>query len=140
MRFLCFFHKLNTQNPLFMKAGHIYLIDLDFEYKLWKTRLELFLKEVDILRARNEEIRNRPAQDRLNVVELMVLDDHESQIEKFIKRIVTQEQELQFYNKDFPVTFEHQYYKDHLVLRRKMYEIMQVHFEKIADAVKELGI
>ena len=123
-----------------MKAGHIYLIDLDFEYKLWKTRLELFLKEVDILRARNEEIRNRPAQDRLNVVELMVLDDHESQIEKFIKRIVTQEQELQFYNKDFPVTFEHQYYKDHLVLRRKMYEIMQVHFEKIADAVKELGI
>lgn len=123
-----------------MKDGHIQLIDLDFEYKLWKTRLELFIKEVDILRLRNQEIVNRPSKDRLNVVELMVLDDHEAHIEKFLNRLLTQEQELQFYNKDFPINFDHQYYKDHLTLRRKMDDIAQLHYEKVADVVKEIGI
>lgn len=123
-----------------MKDGHIHLIDLDFEYKLWKTRLELFCKELDILRERNHEIHNRPEKDRLNVIELMVLDDHQSHIEKFLNRIVTQEQELQYYNKDFPVNRHHQYFKDHLLLRQKMADITHVHYEKIADIVKELGV
>jgi hypothetical protein len=123
-----------------MKGGHIHLIDLDFEYKLWKTRLELFVREVDILRVRNVEIENRPAKDRLNVVELMVLDDHQAQIEKFLNRIVTQEQELQYYNKDFPINRTHQFFADHLVLRRKMAEITRVHYEKMDDIIKELGV
>jgi hypothetical protein len=39
-----------------MKGGNINLIDLDFEYKLWKNRLVLFVKEIDILKNRNEEV------------------------------------------------------------------------------------
>ena len=29
-----------------MKQGNILLVDLEFEYKLWKKRLELFIREL----------------------------------------------------------------------------------------------
>jgi len=123
-----------------MKNGNINLIDLDFEYKLWKERLALFIREVETLRQRNEELRTEPQHAMLNSVELMVLDDHQDLLEKLHKRIVTQEQELQYYNKDFPITPSHQYYKEHISLQRRMQEMTQTHLDKVADVVKELGI
>jgi hypothetical protein len=123
-----------------MKNGNINLIDLDFEYKLWKERLALFIREVETLRHRNEELKHEPNHPMLNSVELMVLDDHQDLLEKLHKRIVTQEQELQFYNKDFPITSNHQYYKEHVSLQRRMQEMTQTHLDKVADVVKELGI
>jgi hypothetical protein len=123
-----------------MKDGIINMVDLDFEYKLWKNRLAFFLKEIEILRHRNETVRSEPAIDALNPVELMVLDDHEDQLTKLFNRIKVQEQEMQFYNKDFPITSQHQYYLEHVTLRKKMESISKVHFDKVVDLVKELGI
>jgi hypothetical protein len=123
-----------------MKNGNINLMDLDFEYKLWKERLALFIREVETLRQRNVELRDEPNHDMLNSVELMVLDDHQDLMEKLLKRIITQEQELQFYNKDFPITSDHQYFKEHVSLQRRVCEMTQTHLDKVADVVKELGI
>ncbi|WP_439182605.1 hypothetical protein [Carboxylicivirga taeanensis] len=123
-----------------MKGGHINLIDLDFEYKIWKNRLELFINEIDILKDRNEEVKDEEFIAELNTVELMVLDEHSEQLKKLVNRIKVQENELQFYNKDFPITQSHQYFKDHEVLRVKVADISEVHFYRVADLMKALGI
>jgi hypothetical protein len=123
-----------------MKEGTINLLDLDFEYKFWKNRLTLYIKEIEILRARNEELLSGHTGDELNDVELMVLDEHQDQLTKILKRIITQEEQMQFYNKDFPITRNHEYFTEHLTLRKKMESISKVHFEKIADLLKEMGI
>lgn len=123
-----------------MRGGNINLVDLDFEYKMWKNRLALFVKEIDILKDRNEEVKNEPLIDELNTVELMVLDEHIEQLQKLMNRIKAQEHELQFYNKDFPITTDHQYYKEHETMRDKMGEISKVHLNRVADLIKALGI
>ncbi len=123
-----------------MKGGHINLIDLDFEYKLWKNRLKLFINEIEILKERNEEVKDEKYITELNTVELMVLDEHSEQLKKLENRIKVQENELQFYNKDFPITEGHQYYKDHELLRTKMGDISKVHFYRVDDLIKALGI
>jgi len=123
-----------------MKGGTINMVDLDFEYKMWKNRLFLFVKEIDILKNRNEEVKAEQYIDELNTVELMVLDEHTEQLKKLSNRIKVQENELQFYNKDFPITTEHQYYKDHEILREKMDDISKIHLYRVADLIKALGI
>lgn len=123
-----------------MKGGNINLMDLDFEYKIWKNRLKLFINEIDILKNRNEEVKDEEFISELNTVELMVLDEHTDQLNKLFNRIKVQENELQFYNKDFPITPAHQYYLDHEVLRGKMQDISNVHFYRVADLIKALGI
>ncbi len=123
-----------------MKGGKINLVDLDFEYKLWKNRLVLFIKEIEIIKNRNDEVKNETFIDELNTVELMVLDEHIDQLQKLSNRIKVQENELQFYNKDFPVTPEHQYFKEHELLRDKMNEISKIHLYRVADLIKALGI
>lgn len=123
-----------------MKDGVINILDLDFEYKLWKHRLALFVKEVEVLRNRNTELESSNTDDQLNTVELMVLDEHQEQLTKLLNRIKTQEEEIQYYNKDFPITKSHAYFTEHLNLRKKMDSISKIHFDKIADLVNELGI
>ncbi|MBN2165944.1 MAG: hypothetical protein JW717_06690 [Marinilabiliaceae bacterium] len=123
-----------------MKEGVINLLDLDFEYKIWKNRLALFIKEVEILRLRNTEIETTNQNGKLNTVELMVLDEHQDQLMKLLNRIKTQEQEIQFYNKDFPITKDHTYYIEHNKLRSKMDITTKLHFEKITDLIIELGV
>jgi len=123
-----------------MKDGNIQMLDLDFEYKIWKHRLELFINELEILRARNQDVKSQPKHVSLNPVELMVLDEHQSQLEKVYNRIKTQEHEMQFYNKDFPITRTHEYFVDHENLRKKVTVMTQLHIEKISDLVDELGI
>jgi hypothetical protein len=123
-----------------MKDGHITLLDLDFEYKFWKNRLTLYIKEVEILRTRNEELISGKTGNELNDVELMVLDEHQEQLTKVLNRIKRQEEEIQFYNKDFPITQDHQCFNEHVALRKKMEFNSKVHFEKMADLLTELGI
>ena len=123
-----------------MKGGNINLVDLDFEYKMWKNRLALFVKEIGILKDRNEEVKGEPLIDELNTVELMALDDHSDQLQKMLSRIKAQEHELQYYNKDFPITKEHQYFTEHEVLRHKMSDISNTHLDLVIDLIKALGI
>jgi len=123
-----------------MKNGKINLVDLDFEYKMWKKRLTLFVHEIDILKNRNEEVKTEEYIDELNMVELMVLDEHIDQLKKLINRIKVQENEMQYYNKDFPITNDHKYFKEHELLRKQMNSISKVHLTRVADLTNALGI
>ncbi len=83
-----------------MKGGCINLVDLDFEYKIWKLRLELFKKEMSIIKDRNEEVKEEENIDELPAEELEQIEKHFEELGLILNRIKVQEQELQFYNKD----------------------------------------
>ncbi len=123
-----------------MKQGEVHLIDLDFEYKIWKNRLEGFFKDLKIIRKRNQALESGESDLELNAVELMVLNEHEAQLKKMLGRITVQEQELQYYNKDFPITAEHQYITEHLELRERMKALSDSCMAKITGLIEELGI
>lgn len=123
-----------------MKEGKIHLVDLDFEYKMWKNHIDLFLRDLRIIRDRNEEIADGLRHVELNTVEEIIIDEYEQQLKKMLGRIKTQEQELQYYNKDFPVTPDHQYVKEHLVLRARMESMTDEVIAKISDLIEELSI
>ena len=123
-----------------MKKGDVYLMDLDFEYKLWKNRLDCFLKEIDIVKARNTEMtKYHPAKD-MNTVEIMVLEEHEAQLHHLLNKIKVQEQELQYYNKDFPITQTHEYMSIHMKIRNKMEQMCALHLDKLDDISRALSI
>lgn len=123
-----------------MKNGDVNLVDLDFEYKLWKNRLDCYIREIKIIKDRNREVSETRPGKELNDVEIMVLEEHESQLVQLLNRIKVQEQEMQFYNKDFPVTHVHEYVLEHQKLRDKMGRLCTLHTERIDDLIDELGI
>ncbi len=123
-----------------MRNGHINLVDLDFEYKCWKTRLELFVKEVEVLQSRNEEVKSEPELEELNEIELMVLEQHKEDLERLHRRLVTQEEQLEFYCTDFPIMRTHNFFDEHITLRRKMDNLSQIHLEKMKDMIAALGV
>ena len=123
-----------------MKDGKIHLVDVDFEYKIWKNHIDWFLRDFKIIRERNKELDQEEGQRALNTVEEMIIEEYEQQLKKMLGRIKTQEQELQYYNKDFPVTPGHQYIKEHLDLRLLMEKISHEVIAKISDLIKELSV
>lgn len=122
-----------------MKNGVIQLIDLEFEYKIWKKRLDLFSSEVDLIMNRNTNLPEDEKYKSLNAVELLALEEHKEALVKLKSRIKTKEQELTFYNKDFPITETHDYFLEHLELRRKNEKLLQLHLDRISDIVIAIG-
>ena len=123
-----------------MKSGYINLVDLDFEYKIWKNRLELFRKEITIILERNEEVKDEDTLDDLPGEELKKIEEHNNELTYLLNRIKVQEQELHFYNKDFPITPEHQFYAEHEQIKEKVEGIFIKHIEFISELMKKLSL
>jgi hypothetical protein len=123
-----------------MKQGNIHLIDLDFEYKIWKSHIEWFLRDLKIIRDRNYEIRGEHGKKELNAVEEMIIDEWEYQLKKMMGRIKNREEELQYYHKDFPVPPGHQYIKEHIDMRKGMEKLSADVIAKLSDLIKELRV
>ncbi len=123
-----------------MKNGFIELIDLELECKIWKERLKLFIKEAGILLQRNSNnylYTNKPI---LNQIEVLSIKEHIAKMTNIINRIVVKEQELKFYNKDFPVTRQHEYYSEHIELRRDNDRILQIHIDIMNEVIDTIGV
>jgi len=123
-----------------MKSGYINLVDLDFEYKIWKNRLELFRKEISIILDRNEEVKSEVGIDDLPENELKNIEEHDSELTYLYNRIKVQEQELHYYNKDFPITSEHQFHKEHELIRDKVEVISKKHIGYMASLMNMLSL
>ncbi len=123
-----------------MKSGYINLVDLDFEYKIWKNRLELFRKEIKIVLERNEEVKGEETIDELPGEELERIDEHYQELTYLLNRIKVQEQELHFYNKDFPITPDHQFHTEHEQIKEKVEETSKKHIECVADLMNKLSL
>ncbi|WP_068472342.1 hypothetical protein [Saccharicrinis aurantiacus] len=122
-----------------MKNGSIQIVDLEFEYQLWKGRLSLYTKEVDLLIKRNETILNPENAHKLNSIEIMALEEHKSIIESALSKINVKEQEIEYYIKDFPITHEHQYFVEHLELRKQFEKLILVHTDRVKDIITAIG-
>lgn len=123
-----------------MKQGNIYLVDLEFEYKLWKKRIDLFIRELRLMSERNDELRLLAGRKELGASRIDVLMGHRKELEMLLNRIKVKEQELQYYNKDFPITDTHQYYVDHLELRNQMQRVLNDHLQIAGLLVGDLSI
>ena len=123
-----------------MKRGYINLLDLDFEYKIWKLRIELFKKEISIIKERNEEVKHEETIKELPSDELDRIEKHLDELTYLFNRIKVQEQELRFYNKDFPITPEHQYYKDHVSIKDSAEELSKKHIEYMTYLMNILSL
>lgn len=123
-----------------MKNGSIHLMDLEFEYKLWKKRLNVFLNEIKILVDRNLHLPADKSKKGLNSIELLALEEHKEILTKLKSRIEVKEQELTFYNKDFPITEEHNFFKEHIELRSMNDKLLQIHIDRVSDIIKAIGV
>lgn len=123
-----------------MKNGTILLMDIELEHKLWKNRLELFMAEINLLIKHNHLLCPKRKQNALNSIELLALEEHMDNLEKLKNRIEVKEQELKFYNKDFPITEKHEYFVDHLELRKRNSQSLNIHIDRVIDIIKEIGI
>lgn len=123
-----------------MKQGNILLVDLEFEYKLWKKRLELFIRELRFFCDRNDELRLLNGRKELEAMKIDALMAHRKMLETLLNRIKVQEQELQYYNKDFPITEMHQYFVDHIELRDQMQRTLNDHMQITEELLNDLSI
>lgn len=123
-----------------MKQGNILLVDLEFEYKLWKKRLELFIRELRFFCDRNDELRLLNGRKELEAMKIDALMAHRKMLETLLNRIKVQEQELQYYNKDFPITEMHQYFVDHIELRDQMQRTINDHMQITEELLNDLSI
>lgn len=122
-----------------MKNGTIQIVDLEFEYQLWKGRLSLYIKEVDLLIKRNENIINPENVHKLNSIEIMALEEHKSIIENALSKIKVKEQEIEYYVKDFPITQNHQYFTEHIELRKQFEKLILIHTDRVTDIITAIG-
>ncbi len=123
-----------------MKKGNVFLLDLEFEYKLWKKRLELFIRELRFFCDRNDEVRLLKGRKELEALKIDAIMVHRKALETLLNRIKVQEQELQYYNKDFPITEMHQYFVDHIELRDQMQRILNEHLQISDELLNDLSI
>jgi len=123
-----------------MKKGNVFLLDLEFEYRLWKKRLELFMRELRIFCDRNDEVRLMKGRKELEALKIDAIMVHRKALETLLNRIKVQEQELQYYNKDFPITEMHQYFVDHIELRDQMQRILNEHLQISDELLNDLSI
>lgn len=119
-----------------MIKGDILLVDLVFEFKIWKRRLEHYVFVFQLLSERNEELRVLKERRELLPDQLDLLMAVRRKNELLLNRIKVQEQELRFYNKDFPITQSHQYYGEHLQLREQM-RCLKREYEAMMAAVMD---
>ncbi len=115
-------------------------MDIELEHILWKKRLDLFVSEVNLMISHNQKLPEERKKDALNSIELLALEEHKDNLIKLKSRIDIKEQELKFYNKDFPITEDHEYFKDHLELRQKNHQLLDIHLDRIRDIIKEIGV
>jgi uncharacterized membrane protein YgaE (UPF0421/DUF939 family) len=115
-------------------------MDLELEYKLWKKRLDLFISEVELLINQNQHLSPIRQPNALNSVEVLALEEHQEELIKLKNRIQVQEQELKFYNKDFPITEQHDYYQVHRNLRKKNSQILYIHMDRVNDIIEAIGV
>lgn len=106
------------------------LVDLDFEYKIWKNTLSHFLNEHEIIEGRLRELA-----DGHVIISKEQQKKYTDQIHVCLKRIVLQEEQMAAYSRDFPISKKHEIFEFHLVIKKQIRKIKetQLEFLKLLD-------
>jgi hypothetical protein len=106
-----------------MKAGSIQILDLDFEFKLWKNKLYFYQAEIEILNGRMIvlDLEHPEIKIKVNLIEL--LNRQHSAIKAVLNRIEILEQEMALYAEDYPVNQKHIHVQSHEGIREEMEQV-----------------
>lgn len=96
----------------------IELVDLDYEYKIWKNLLSHYKSELTIIEGRLAELDGSPT-----LLSSKQLDQHKELIERGITKMKIQEEEMTAYIDDFPISKQHEIAQFHLSIERDVHEI-----------------
>jgi stress response protein YsnF len=109
-----------------MKDGNIEILDLDFEYKLWKNKLQFYHKELELMKRRVEVLEKEQAGFSFNEKQHITLDKQQEALELVKNKIKTMEFEMGYYAVDYPISSKHSHYTEH--------EKIRTNIERINDA------
>lgn len=106
-----------------MKQGNIQILDLDFEYKLWKNRLDLYIHEIELLEDRinvlkREHVNLKMGEDKIDLLKIQRIS-----IRELIKKIFILEQEISLYAEDYPIGETHTHFINHESIRNTIQKI-----------------
>ena len=106
-----------------MKDGNIEILDLDFEYKLWKNKLQFYNKEIELMKRRVEILEKEQSGFLFNNKNHKLLEDQLSKIELAKNKIKTMEFEMGYYAVDYPISNKHSHYIAHEKIRLEIEKI-----------------
>ncbi|MFC2151101.1 hypothetical protein ACFLSE_01125 [Bacteroidota bacterium] len=113
-----------------MKEGNIEILDLDFEYKLWKNKLEFYRKEIKLMKRRVEVLEKEHSGFTFNKKNIEILETQLNEIELAKNKIKTMEYEMGYYAVDYPISSKHLHYIEH--------EKIRLVIEKINDSQQKI--
>ncbi|MBN1116006.1 MAG: hypothetical protein JXA77_02290 [Bacteroidales bacterium] len=108
-----------------MKTGYIQILDLDFEYKLWKNRLYFYRSEVEILEGRIHVLSKEISGYEPNTEHIKLMKNQHEKALQLLNNIETLEQEMALYAKDYPIDEKHVHFLAHLKVRNEMEKITE---------------
>jgi hypothetical protein len=118
-----------------MPYRNIYITDLDFDYKLWKNKLQYYQNELAIYDHRLEEIKANPG-NKILETEIRSFQNSlhhmQHQAHKIDSAIRNSEDEIACFIKDYPISQQHEHFKDHDHIRREM-NSLEVHMKALKD-------
>ncbi|MBN2485764.1 MAG: hypothetical protein JXB34_07295 [Bacteroidales bacterium] len=121
-----------------MKAGTIHILDLDFEFKLWKNRLYHFQSELEIIFSRIFVLTREHPAYKLPDIKLLLLNDQKERARYLLNKIENLEQEMSLYAEDYPINEKHIHYISHEAIRKEMAELDGKQQEIINIVISEL--
>lgn len=107
-----------------MKSGNIQILDLDFEYKLWKNKLIFFSNEIELLLDRLEVLKREKPSFYIDDSEHETILSQQTAIQHLRNQIKTMEQEMAFYAEDYPINQSHSHYLTHEAIRNEIEKVV----------------
>jgi len=121
-----------------MKNGNIEILDLDFEYKLWKNKTTCMLTEVDLFIDRIHILKREHLNLKIDNFILELLNLQHKALKQINNTIRTHEQEIAFYAEDYPILTGHSHYVIHENIRVEMEKVMNRHQNIISEILPKL--
>ena len=121
----CYKFELN-QNYIDMKDGNIEILDLDFEYKLWKNKLQFYHKEIELMKRRVEILEKEHVGFLFDTKHHEILENQQENIELARNKIKTMEFEMGYYAVDYPISSKHSHYTEHEKIRQEILKTIDI--------------
>jgi stress response protein YsnF len=106
-----------------MKDGNIEILDLDFEYKLWKNKLQFYHKELGLMKRRVEVLEKEQSGFLFDEKQHITLEKQREALELAKNKIKTMEFEMGYYAVDYPISNKHSHYIEHEKIRAEIEKI-----------------
>lgn len=117
-----------------MKKELISIPDLDFEYKLWKNRINFYSAEIILFKARLSSLKIEHSQEVEE--EINLLRNLNNDVDSILNAIKIQEEEISCFSEDYPINKSHSHYLNHKTLQKKKNDL-SMEFIKLIKKIEK---